>query len=44
MLHIFDGTYYTKNEKYIEKHDCNHVFHVFLIFHVEESIESIQHG
>ena len=34
MLHTFDGPYYTKNEKYMKIRDCNHVFHVFLIFHV----------
>ena len=44
MLHIFDGPCYMKNEKYMIKHDWNHVFHVFLIFHVEISIESMQHG
>ena len=48
MFHTYDGPYYTKNKKYIEKHDCNHVaikfFHVFLIFRVRGSIESMQHG
>ena len=38
MLHIFNGPYYMKNEKYIKKHDCNHTFHVFHIFHVLGSI------
>ena len=27
-----------------EKRDCKHIFHVFLIFHVPESIESMKHG
>ena len=44
MFHTFDGPCYTINEKYIKKHDCNHVFYVFLIFRVEEFIESMQHG
>ena len=44
MLHTFDEAYYTKNEKYMKKPDCNNVFHVFLIFHVEGSIENMQHG
>ena len=44
MLHTFDGPYYTKNVKYIKKRDCNPVFHVLLIFLVEGSIESMQHG
>ena len=26
MLHTFDRPFYTKNEKYMEKHDCNHIF------------------
>ena len=26
MLHAFDGPFYTKNEKYMKKCDCNHVF------------------
>ena len=44
MLHTFDGPCYTKNEKYIKKRDYNHVFHVFLIFRVVGTIESMQHG
>ena len=44
MLHTFHGPRYTKNEKYMKKHNCKHVFHVFLIFLVAGSIESIQHG
>ena len=43
MLHNSDGPYYVKNEKYMKKCDCNHVFHVFLIFRVEGPIESMQH-
>ena len=44
MLNTFDGPCYTKNEKYVKNYDCNHVFHVFFIFCVEGSIESMQHG
>ena len=44
MLHTFDVPCYTKNGKYIKKHDYNHVFNVFLIFHIEGSIESVQYG
>ena len=44
MLHTFDGSCYMKNEKYMEKCDCNNVFHIFLVFHVAGSIESMQHG
>ena len=44
MLHTFDGPCYTKNQKYMKKRDCNHGFHVFLIFRVAGSIESMQHG
>ena len=44
MLHTFDKPFYMKNEKYMKKCDCNNVFHVFLIFRVAESIESMQHG
>ena len=44
MLHTFYGPYYMKNEKYMKKRDCNNVFHVFLIFRVGGSIESMQHG
>ena len=43
MLHTFDGPFYTENDKYMKKHDCNHIFHVFLIFRVAGSIESMQH-
>ena len=44
MLHTFDGSYYTKNEKYIKKRDYNHVFYVFLIFPIVGPVESMQHG
>ena len=44
MLHTFDGPCYMKNEKYMKQRDCNHIFHVFLIFCVVESIKSMQHG
>ena len=44
MLHTFDGPCYMKKEKYMEKRDCNQVFHVFLIFRVEKSIKSMKHG
>ena len=40
----FDRPCYVKNEKYMKKHDYNYIFHVFLIFHVAGSIESMQHG
>lgn len=43
MLHTFDGPCYMKNEKYMEKCDCNNVFHVFLIFSVAGFVESILH-
>jgi len=43
MFHIFTGTSYTKNEKYMKKRGCNHIFHVFLIFRVVGSIRSMQH-
>ena len=43
MLHTYDGHCYMKNEKYIKKKcDYNHLFHVFLIFHVAGPIESMQ--
>ena len=37
MLYTSNGPYYTKNEKYMNKRD-------FLIFRVERSIKSMQHG
>ena len=44
MLHTFDGPYYTKNEKYMKNVIAITFFHVFIIFHVVGSIESMQHG
>jgi len=44
MLHTFDGPCYTKNEKYMKQRYCNHVFQVFLIFHVIGSNEIMQNG
>ena len=44
MLHTFDAPSYMNNEKYMKKCDCNHVFHVFLIFCVVGSIKSMKHG
>ena len=44
MFPTLNGPRYKKNEKYMKKHECNHVFHVFLIFRVSGSITSMQHG
>ncbi len=44
MLYTFDGPYYMKNEKYMKNMIAIKCFHVFLIFRVAESIESMQHG
>ena len=44
MLHTFDRPYYTKNEKYMKNVITITFFHVFLIFRVVGSIESMQHG
>ena len=44
MLHTFDGSYYTKNEKYIKNMIVITFFNVFPIFHVAGPIESMQHG
>ena len=44
MLHTFDGPCYAKNEKYMKNVIVITFFYVFLIFHVEGSIESMQHG
>lgn len=44
MLHTFDGPYYMKNEKYMKKVIAITLFHVFIIFNVLGSIESMQHG
>ena len=43
MFHTFDGPCYTKNEKYMKNVITIMFFHVFLIFHVAVSIESMQH-
>ena len=44
MSHTFDGSLYTKNEKYMKNIIARMIFHVFLIFRVARSIESMQHG
>ena len=44
MLHTFDGLFYMKNEKYMKNVIEITFFHVFLIFHVARSIESMKHG
>ena len=44
MLHTFDGPCYTKNEKCMKNMIAITIFHVFLIFHVAGSIESMKHG
>ena len=44
MLHTFDGPCYTKNDKYMENMIAIMCFHVFPIFRVAGSIESMQHG
>ena len=44
MFHTFDGPCCMKNEKCMQKRDCNHIFHVFLIFRVAGPIENMQHG
>ena len=44
MLHTFVGPYYTKNDKYMKNVISLTLFHVFLIFHIAGSIESMQHG
>ena len=43
MFHTFEGPLHEKLEIH-EKHDFNHVYHVFPIFRVAQSIESMQHG
>lgn len=43
MLHTFYGPCYTKNEKYMKNVIAIMFFHVFLIFHIVVSIESMQH-
>ena len=44
MLHIFYGTCYMKNEKYKKNVIAIMFFHVFLIFRVAGSIDSIKYG
>ena len=44
MFHTFDGPCYTKNEKYMKNVIAITFFHVFLMFHVDRSIESMKHG
>ena len=44
MLHTFDGPCYMKNEKYMKNMITITFFHVFIIFHIVGSIESMQHG
>jgi len=44
MLHTFNGPCYTKNEKYMKNVIAIMFFHLFLIFCVAGSIESMQHG
>ena len=44
MLHTFNGRHYMKNEKYMKNVIAIMFFHVFLIFHVAGSIQSMQHG
>ena len=43
MFHTFDGPYYTKNDKYMKNVVAITFCHVFLIFHVVDSIETMQH-
>ena len=43
MFHTFDGLCYMKNGKYIKQMIAMTFFYVFLIFRVEEFIESMQH-
>ncbi len=44
MLHTLDEPSYTKNEKYMKNVIAITCFHVFLIFRVVGSIESMKHG
>jgi len=44
MLYTFDGSFYPRNDKYRKNVIAIMFFHVFLIFHVEGSVESMQHG
>ena len=43
MLHTFDGSCYTKNEKYIKNVIAITFFHVFLIFRGAGSNKSMKH-
>ena len=44
MLHVFNGAYYMKNEKYMKNLFAIMFFHVFLNFHVVGSIKGMQYG
>lgn len=44
MLHTFNGPYYTKNDEYMKNMITVTFFHVFLIFCVAESVESMKRG
>jgi len=44
MLHTFDEPCYMKNEKYMKSVIVITFFHSFIIFRVEGSIKSMQHG
>ena len=44
MLHTFGGPCYTQNEKCMKNVIAITFFHVFLIFCLVGSIESMQHG
>ena len=44
MLHTFDGPCHMKIEKYMKNLIAITFYHVFIIFHVAESIETVQHG
>ena len=44
MLHTFDGPCYMKNETYMKNVISITCFHVFVIFRVVGSIETMKHG
>ena len=44
LVHIFDGPCYITNEKYMKNVIGIMFFHLFLIFRVGGSIESMEHG
>jgi len=44
MLHASDGPNYMNNEKYMKNVIAVTLFHVFLIFRLAGSIESMKHG